>query len=36
MTMKTTQPHITIRELVNGYKDNGEKGVVAYGGKLNV
>lgn len=36
MTMKTTQPHITIRELVNGYKDNGEKGVVAFDGKLNV
>lgn len=36
MTMKTTQPVITIRDLVDGYQDNGEKGVVAYSGKLNV
>lgn len=36
MTMKTSQPIITIRDLVKGYQDNGEKGVVAYGGKLNV
>lgn len=36
MTMKTSQPIITIRDLINGYQDNGEKGVVAYGGKLNV
>ena len=27
---------ITIRELTDGYKDNAEKGVVAYGGKLDV
>jgi len=36
MTMKTEQPLITIRDLVNGYKDSGENGVVAFGGKLNV
>lgn len=36
MTMKTRQPNITIRDLVNGYQDNGEKGVVAFDGKLNV
>jgi hypothetical protein len=34
--MKTTQPIITIRDLVEGYKDSGENGVVAYGGRLNV
>jgi uncharacterized protein with ParB-like and HNH nuclease domain len=34
--MKTTQPIITIRDLVKGYKDSGENGVVAYGGRLNV
>jgi hypothetical protein len=27
---------ITIRDLVNGYKDNGEGGVVGYGGKLDI
>ena len=27
---------ITIRELANGYQDNAENGVVAYGGKLDV
>lgn len=26
----------TVREIVNGYADNAENGVVAYGGKLNV
>ena len=36
MGMKTEQPVITIRDLVNGYKDMGEGGVVALGGKLNV
>ena len=36
MTMKTTQPIIRIGDLVDGYKDDGEKGVVAYGGKLNI
>lgn len=36
MTMKTSQPVVTIRDLVKGYQDNGEKGVVAFGGKLNV
>jgi hypothetical protein len=34
--MKTTQPIITIRDLVKGYQDSGENGVVAYGGSLNV
>lgn len=27
---------ITIRDLTNGYMDNAENGVVAYGGKLDV
>lgn len=27
---------ITVRELTNGYKDNGEGGVVGYGGKLDI
>jgi len=36
MTMTTSQPKITIRDLVGGYCDRGEKGVIAYGGKLNV
>jgi len=36
MTMKTSQPVITIRDLVSGYKDKGQNGVKAYGGKLNV
>lgn len=36
MAMKTTQPVITIRDLVGGYLDKGEQGVVAFGGKLNV
>ena len=26
--------HIKVRDLFNGYKDNGDNGVVAYGGKL--
>lgn len=34
--MKTSQPLITIRDLVKGYCDKGEQGVKAYGGKLNV
>lgn len=34
--MDITQLKITIRELVEGYSDNGEGGVVAYGGKLDV
>ena len=28
--------HITVRDLFDGYQDNGENGVVAYGGKLDV
>ena len=28
--------YITVRDLFNGYQDNGENGVVAYGGKLDV
>lgn len=27
---------ITVRELTNGYEDNGEGGVVGYGGKLDI
>ena len=34
--MKTSQPQIKIKDLVNGYQDKDEKGVVAFGGKLNV
>lgn len=29
-------PKITIRDLVNNYQDDGEEGVVGYGGKLNI
>ena len=36
MTMKATLQEITIEELVKGYQDNGQGGVVAYGGLLNV
>ena len=36
MSMKATLYEITIRDLVAGYQDKGENGVVAYGGKLNV
>ena len=28
--------HIKVRDLFNGYQDNGDNGVVAYGGKLDV
>ena len=34
--MKITLVHITVRELVKKFKDRGENGVVAYGGKLDV
>ncbi len=34
--MKITLHTITIRELVNGYENNDEEGVVGYGGKLNI
>ncbi len=34
--MKIELKEITIRELVEGYQDNAENGVVAYGGKLDV
>ena len=30
MAMKTSQPDIRIRDLVKGYQDKGEKGVVAF------
>ncbi|MBQ4129999.1 MAG: DUF262 domain-containing protein [Alphaproteobacteria bacterium] len=36
MVMKISTPVITIRDLVNGYRDSGQDGVVALGGKLNV
>jgi hypothetical protein len=36
MAMKIQTPIITIKDLVNGYKDDGENGVTAYNGKLNV
>lgn len=34
--MKIKLQNITVREVVNGYKDDGENGVVGYGGKLNI
>lgn len=34
--MKTELKIIKIRDLVEGYKDNGDEGVVGYGGKLNI
>jgi hypothetical protein len=34
--MKIDPKEITVRELTNGYVDNAEAGVVAYGGKLDV
>lgn len=34
--MEIEEVKITVRELVNGYVDNQESGVFAYGGKLNV
>lgn len=34
--MKIELKEISIRDLINGYKDSNDEGVVAYGGKLNV
>ena len=34
--MKIELHKITIRELVEGYRDNDEEGVVGYGGKLDI
>ncbi|MBP6976329.1 DUF262 domain-containing protein [Candidatus Dojkabacteria bacterium] len=34
--MRITLENIKVREVVNGYKDEGENGVVGYGGKLNI
>ena len=34
--MKIELHEITIRELTNGYQDNAENGVFAYGGRLDV
>ena len=34
--MKIELNEITIREIVNGYVDNNESGVVGYSGKLNI
>lgn len=34
--MKIEERKITVRQLTEGYKDNNENGVVAYGGKLDV
>lgn len=37
MVMKATLlDNLTLRDLVDGYRDNGENGVIAFGGKLNV
>jgi hypothetical protein len=34
--MKIVLKNITVRQVVNGYDDRGENGVVGYGGKLNI
>ena len=34
--MKIELVEIPVRDIVNGYEDNDEEGVVAYGGRLNV
>ncbi|MFM1913712.1 MAG: hypothetical protein RIR51_1555, partial [Bacteroidota bacterium] len=34
--MNITEQKITIRELVDGYQDKQEEGVVGYGGKLDI
>ena len=34
--MEIKLQNIKVREVVNGYKDSGENGVVGYGGKLNI
>jgi hypothetical protein len=34
--MKIELKEITIRELTDGYKDDGEDGVVGYGGRLDI
>lgn len=34
--MKIALKHVTIRQLVDGYNDNGKGGVVGYGGRLDV
>ena len=36
MDMKITPLEITVRELSEGYEDNEESGVIAFGGKLDV
>ena len=34
--MRITLHKVTVRDLTNGYKDNEENGIVAYGGNLDV
>ena len=34
--MKIELKEFTIRDIVNGYKNNDEEGVVGFGGKLNI
>lgn len=34
--MKITLHQIKIKDIVNGYKDNAEEGVIGYNGKLNI
>ena len=34
--MKITLHTIKVRDLVNGYADNDENGVIGYGGKLDI
>lgn len=36
MTMKIERKKITVRDLTNGYRDDGEGGVRGYGGKLDI
>lgn len=34
--MQITERKVAVRDLVNGYKDDGEKGVVGYDGRLDI
>ena len=34
--MKVILREVTVRELVNEYRDDGEGGVIGYGGKLDI
>jgi hypothetical protein len=34
--MKIELHHIKVRDLINGYENSNEEGVIGYGGKLNI